>query len=874
MKKSSSSLFAGLVLPSTCLMAMVVLGACSGTPADQSNPDMISQNGDGGTTEVPATPLPGQNQNPDIQDQERSALVANAKKKAEHALEIGNWALALDHADYALGLAPNDKEARDLYDRARRLLGEHPDSVERRTLDIATQLRVEQEQDRARAINELTLGDASSLENRYDAAIEHYSRAQTILHYSPYNSPGSDLNRRTNEKLAQARQAQQEWQQEQAKNRELQANADLQKQARMQAYQKEARIKSLLEDANLLFQEGRYTSAVQALKQVQLEDPFNGQAAALLELADRASHDQYMTQARAKWSDAWQQTFDEIEMMDLPQTDVIVYDYDRWREVRERKPLTFKSPEELQSPEDVAILDKLKNTEQAHTFANASIEDWSTYYSGITGVNFSMHPSLEDLDEDSTTLEDFRLPPRSVFQALNVISDVTGVHWRINNGMVQLVTKEFSGGKLYLSKYDVRDIVEGVPDRPAPEMKLQIGLEDEEFPEEDDPTPTIVDVGALTDLVRANIDPDSWDVEGASISDARGVLLVRQTKTVHQKVEQLLNDLRQAVGIQVDVEARFLKVEDNFLEDIGVDFRGLGNDSSEGIPGRGIANRPTVGFDDFGPPQQINPASPGEIGTGTEPGIFFDDGGDGDIMARTEQLYDSSLGGNNGLENGGGLALQYAFLDDAEVEAILRAVSKKDRSEEITAPRLLIYNNSRSSMQVVRETSYLKDFNVEIAQAAAVATPVVGVVKDGVVLDVRPVVSADRKFITMELRPTVMTLTLPMQTFTTTLGVGQPVSIQLPETQLQRVRTMVTVPDGGTILLGGMRISEKQQLESGIPVLSQIPVLSFFFSRKGTTISSQRLLILIRARVVIPGEDEPVLPPDDFEAINSLAGSR
>ncbi|MCB9870819.1 MAG: hypothetical protein H6837_13265 [Planctomycetes bacterium] len=99
---------------------------------------------------------------------------------------------------------------------------------------------------------------------------------------------------------------------------------------------------------------------------------------------------------------------------------------------------------------------------------------------------------------------------------------------------------------------------------------------------------------------------------------------------------------------------------------------------------------------------------------------------------------------------------------------------------------MLVYNNTRANMSVLRQTTYIKDFEVEIAQAAAVANPVIGVVKDGVALDVRPVVSADRRFITMELRPTVLDLVLPIPTFTTTLGVGQPITLQLPRTTLRR----------------------------------------------------------------------------------------
>ena len=236
-------------------------------------------------------------------------------------------------------------------------------------------------------------------------------------------------------------------------------------------------------------------------------------------------------------------------------------------------------------------------------------------------------------------------------------------------------------------------------------------------------------------------------------------------------------------------------------------------------------------------------------------------GEDGDILARTENLFDQILRFDQRIDNAGGLSAQYAYLDDAEVEVILRAVQKKERSEEIQAPRLLIYNNTRASMSFLRQVSYIKDFDVEIAQASTAANPVVDVVNDGVVLDVRPVVDADLKFITLELRPTVMQLQLPLPTFTTTLGVGQPISIQLPNVELQRVRTTVTMPDGGSMMLGGMRLLERVNQQSGVPILSQIPILSFFFSRQAQVIQHRKILILIRAKIILSDEYEPLLVP-------------
>ena len=87
--------------------------------------------------------------------------------------------------------------------------------------------------------------------------------------------------------------------------------------------------------------------------------------------------------------------------------------------------------------------------------------------------------------------------------------------------------------------------------------------------------------------------------------------------------------------------------------------------------------------------------------------------------------------------------------------------------------------------------------------------------------------------------------------------VGQPISIQLPEVSLQRVRTTVTLPDGATMMLGGMRLVERQNLVSGVPILKDLPGISFLFSRKGQSMQNRKILILINAKIVIMEELQP-----------------
>ncbi|MCA9320975.1 MAG: hypothetical protein KDB53_09585, partial [Planctomycetes bacterium] len=228
-----------------------------------------------------------------------------------------------------------------------------------------------------------------------------------------------------------------------------------------------------------------------------------------------------------------------------------------------------------------------------------------------------------------------------------------------------------------------------------------------------------------------------------------------------------------------------------------------------------------------------------------------------DVRARAENLFDEALGNPATLDNSGGFAFQFAYLDDVQLEAILRATQKYERINTVTAPRLLVYNTQRAHLMVLNEVSYVKDFDVEIAQAAVIADPIIDKIREGVILDVRPIVSHDRRYVTLELRPTVATLVRPIRNFTTQLGVGSAVTLQLPELQKQAVNTTVVVPDGGTLLLGGMKFAEEKTLESGVPVLRDIPIVSFFFSKTGKSTNMRDLIILLKVDIVIGAEREP-----------------
>lgn len=887
-----------LRLRGLCASSLLALAACSGTSSElvDANTAAGESNGDGtpmtaaadGSTDgssrgsaaeasFSGSAADEQQGGQDPRDQDPRA---RAKARAAMAVENAKVSMARrlfedarNEAAFALELDNDNTEARSIVQRCNQILGDSTIVQAQSQLDdLIIKDRIREERERALVQNDLTLGTAHMEQGQFGRAIDSFERAVTVVRFSSYLPANDPLRKQAESMLAEAQEAKTKAEKASFDRAKQASQDELNRIARDQEMARELRVERILEQANVKFQAGDYAATVDQVDQALLLDPTNPTATTLRDLADRARHNTAVEVQRERWRTEWNKTFLELQQSNVPQTEVVLFDPTRWSTVSQRAPDAFTLSDQLDSPENEAVKKQLE-TVLEHNFASATVEDWASYYSQVTGVTFFVSQEVRDMDAGTTTLSEFRLTRRSVASALKAIQSQTSVAYRVRDGLVYLVSPEKATGTIIQRTYKVQDLVQGVRGKPGANLRLTTPGDDLPLfgEEEDDPQPSVVDEGRLQDLLKATVATDKWEGSPFTMTAQSGVLYVRADRETHEELDRLINDLRRHVGIQIDIEARFLKVEDSFLEDVGIDLRGLGNQASQGLPGRGLEKngpRPNAGFDDFGPRQQQNSAAPGEVGTGTEPGVFFDDGGDGDIMARTENLYNQTLGGRNGgLTNAGGLSLQYAFLDDTEVEIVLRAVAKQERSEQIDAPRLLVYNNTRASMHYLRNISYIRDFEVEIAQAAAVANPTIGQVHDGVALDVRPVVDGDLKFITMELRPTVMSLQLPIPTFTTTLGIGSPISIQLPEVTLQRIRTTVTMPDGGTMMLGGMRLVERQKLKSTVPFLGDLPGLSWLFSRQGTSVQNRKILILVRANIVLMEEFEPTtlqLPNGDI----------
>ena len=259
---------------------------------------------------------------------------------------------------------------------------------------------------------------------------------------------------------------------------------------------------------------------------------------------------------------------------------------------------------------------------------------------------------------------------------------------------------------------------------------------------------------------------------------------------------------------QVLIETKFQTIQDNFFDEIGIDFSGLGSDDTAAAAGDY--------FDDPQGEPNVGLLSPGQTG----------------LVA----------------------------------DIVLNLMQQERTSQILQAPRLLTTDSVAAGITVADPVSYVEDFDTELAQAATVSDAQIRTVQNGIVLTVRPQVTADRRFVTLDVRPqiatTLSTFYQPLpgrygklisklrnRYMTRVRGLG---GIVLPELSTRTATTSVSVPDSGTVMIGGLKRNVEQETGSGVPFLTNIPYVARLFRRNQESQAKRNLIVFVKARILEP----------------------
>ena len=350
----------------------------------------------------------------------------------------------------------------------------------------------------------------------------------------------------------------------------------------------------------------------------------------------------------------------------------------------------------------------------------------------------------------------------------------------------------------------------------------------------------------LSYIIQLTIEPESWyqaGGQGEIFPFNRTRLIVWQTPAVHEKIKKLIDNLRRLVGDQVAVETRFLLIDENFLEDIGIDTNitlKLGRRWNSG--------------DTFAIKQSSYEA--------VAPGATAISSSLGDLSAINPAF---TLGTSGITWDGSGL------LDDLEVNFIIRATQMHANSKMLTAPKLTVLNGESAMMSIQQQQNYIsnKEWNSETVTVGLDRTETViwadselGQTTTGISLSITPTITADKKYVLLYIMTYLNDLLSP-GTDAGEVSILNPVSglpvtdyFDLPELQNTMLMTRVTVPDQGTVLLGGLTLMAEKELQSGVPILSKIPILGRLFENRSEVKDKQILLVLVKPTIILKEEAE------------------
>jgi type II secretory pathway component GspD/PulD (secretin) len=81
----------------------------------------------------------------------------------------------------------------------------------------------------------------------------------------------------------------------------------------------------------------------------------------------------------------------------------------------------------------------------------------------------------------------------------------------------------------------------------------------------------------------------------------------------------------------------------------------------------------------------------------------------------------------------------------------------------------------------------------------------------------------------------------------------------LPVTSNLTVSTVVSVPDGGTVLLGGIKRLREGRNMAGVPILNKIPYISRLFKNSGVGRETESVMLMVTPRIIIQEEEEELI---------------
>lgn len=351
-------------------------------------------------------------------------------------------------------------------------------------------------------------------------------------------------------------------------------------------------------------------------------------------------------------------------------------------------------------------------------------------------------------------------------------------------------------------------------------------------------------------------------VAGSTLAFDGSQLIATQTPRNLERIATILR--RYHVVRQVEIEAKFMEVQQGALEELGVQWNLATKAAQAGgmqggySSGTGINRTLAEAFRNATTSQQISISGTGQPEAGLNiptpaPAI------PGGVMLGTGV---------------GPVATLSGVIGEFDVQAMIRALSQKSGTELLSAPKLTVLSGNPATITVAQELRYPQSYgqiqsqvgtgSVSGGGSAGVSitsgTPQEFTTRNvGVELRVTPTVEEDDYSVSLELNPKVTEFEGfveyggPSVAISGGTTVTVPPGFYQPIFAVREVSTKVTIWDGATLVMGGLTREDVKKVSDKIPVLGNLPGVGRLFRSKGESSQKRNLLIFVTANLVSPG---------------------
>jgi type IV pilus assembly protein PilQ len=294
--------------------------------------------------------------------------------------------------------------------------------------------------------------------------------------------------------------------------------------------------------------------------------------------------------------------------------------------------------------------------------------------------------------------------------------------------------------------------------------------------------------------------------------DRSNTLVIRDIPTVMPQVDNLIRQLDRK-SQQVEIQARVVQASRTFARDIGTQFGIAGFNATPNTinfyGGNPLASNASPYFHSPPPPIVVGaPPAAGPTSSGQLPlnvNLPANAPTSGFTFSRVSPNY--------------------------TLDFIITAAESKGVGKLLSSPQLVTQNNAPATVKqgtkIPIQTTINNTISVQYVDAV-------------LQLDVTPQITADG------------TIFMDVLVENTQIDSGIPLVNGIPALDTQSAKTKVLVGDGGTVVIGGVMVSQQQTNVFQVPLFGNLPLIGHLFKETSVKVQSQELLFFLTPRL-LPG---------------------